>query len=134
MKKCIICSKELQGNQRKFCSGACKQKSHWKEKKTQSNTYHSQTIRALSRKLKYVNLLGGCCSVCGYNKNLAALEFNHLDPSLKLFQLDVRRFSNTNEKTLLEEVNKCNLLCANCHREHHYLEMDLINVKNILKQ
>jgi len=134
MKKCIVCNKDLRGNQQKFCSGACKQKNHWNMIKIQPNTYHNQTIRALTRKLKFVEMLGGCCNKCGYNKNLAALEFNHLDPSNKSFSLDCRKLSNTNEKDLLEELKKCELLCANCHREHHYLEMDTIYVKNMLVQ
>lgn len=130
--KCVICDKDLQGNQKKYCSGACKQKAHWNSFKTQQNSYHSQTIRALERKMKFANLLGGKCSVCGYDKNIAALEFNHIIPSEKSFALDARKFSNTNEKDLEIEVLKCNLLCSNCHKEHHYPEMEINNVKVIL--
>lgn len=127
-----MCSEELQGNQRKYCSGACKQKAHWYSKKEQPNSYHSQTIRALKRKIEYIELLGGGCAHCGYNKNISALEFNHIDPTQKALRLDARTLSNTNEKDLLDEVMKCEILCANCHREHHYKEMELDNVKKIL--
>ena len=124
-KSCIICNQKLQGNQQKYCSNACKQKAHWNNIKKQTNSYHSQTKRGIRRKLDYVNKLGGKCSKCGYNKNLAALEFNHVDPSNKLFDLNIRKLSNTTEKSLLLELSKCNLLCSNCHREHHYPNMEV---------
>lgn len=63
---------------------------------------------------------------------MAALEFNHIDPNEKEFALDARKLSNTSDKDLYIEILKCNLLCANCHREHHYPEMEINNVKNIL--
>jgi hypothetical protein len=131
MKTCVICSKELQGNQTKYCCNNCKQKAHNTNVKRQHNTYHSQYLRAWSRKLKYIEILGGACSECGYKNNIAALEFNHIDPNNKAMKLDARKLSNTKEETLLQELGKCNLLCANCHREHHYPEMELSNVMRI---
>ena len=132
MKNCIICNTLLQGNQQKFCSGKCKQKAHWHSKKDQTNTYHSQTLRALNRKMTFIEKLGGACSMCGYNKNIAALDFHHLNANDKSFKLDSRKLSNTRLDVLLKELDKCTLLCANCHREHHYPESDLDNVKKIL--
>lgn len=127
-----MCNKELQGNQQKYCSGNCKVNAHNKRVREQPNTYHSQTIRGLKRKVKLVKLLGGKCSNCGYSKNLAALEFNHLDPNKKELQLDLRSLSNHREEILLKEVKKCNLLCSNCHKEHHYKEMEFDNVLTII--
>lgn len=132
MKQCEVCSSELQGNQQKYCSNACKQKAHWYKLKEQQNSYHSQTTRALSRKLEFINLKGGCCSKCGYNSNLSALEFHHRDSNQKSFGIDFRKLSNTKKETLLEELLKCDLLCSNCHKEHHYPEMDRNNVLRIL--
>jgi predicted Zn-ribbon and HTH transcriptional regulator len=54
------------------------------------NDYLKQKERALSRKLEIIRLKGGKCERCGYDKNIAALEFHHLDPSIKSFQLDSR--------------------------------------------
>lgn len=133
MKKCESCNKNLQGNQRKYCSGACKQKAHWYKVKEQRNTYHAQTIRALTRKIEFINKLGGCCTVCGYNKNISALDFHHINSEQKSFPLDAKRLSNTNKNKLLEELDKCVLICSNCHREHHNPEMELSNVLNILR-
>ena len=51
------------------------------------------------------------------------LQFHHLDPSQKEFALSDINFNalSFNMKMLKEEVNKCQLLCANCHAEQHFL-------------
>jgi transposase-like protein len=58
---------------------------------------------------------GGGCSICGYDRHVAALEFHHLDPNEKEFTL-ARRGAHSIEK-LRAEVSKCVLLCSNCHAE-----------------
>jgi len=64
------------------------------------------------------SLKGGSCRLCGYDKCQAALEFHHMDPSQKDFQIN-KRWSMTDE-AILKELEKCVLLCSNCHREVHY--------------
>ena len=90
------------------------------------NNYNAQKLRGLKRKLELVKFRGGKCELCGYIKNIAVLEFHHINPDEKEFQLDMRHLSNTSLEKLKEEVDKCQLLCANCHRETHnpYLGMD----------
>ena len=64
--------------------------------------------------------VGGRCQKCGYNKNLAALDFHHQDPSQKEFtwnSVSVKPWDK-----IIEEMKKCVLLCANCHREEHHPE------------
>ena len=129
MKKCVVCENELNGNKSKYCSNKCKSKAHYYDRKN-SNTYHSQTLRGLSRKIEFINLKGGSCIKCGYNKNISVLEFNHL--CCKLFPLDLRNLSNRNKKDLLDELDKCELLCANCHREYHNPELNIEKVTNLL--
>lgn len=132
MKKCIICETILNGNQSKYCSNNCKQKGHWENKKTQRNSYHSQTIRSYKRKLKLVEMSGGKCEICGYNKNLSVLQFHHINPVDKIFKLDARQLSNTKWETILNEHAKCQLLCANCHSELHNPEMEFDKILKIL--
>jgi 5-methylcytosine-specific restriction endonuclease McrA len=79
-----------------------------------------QQERAKSRKQKLIELLGGKCSVCGYSKNYAALEFHHTNPIEKDGNLDSRKLSNSTWGWCLEESKKCILLCSNCHAEHHH--------------
>ena len=128
MKKCIICEKELDGNKRIYCSNNCKSKGHYNRNK--QNSYHSQTIRGLKRKLKLIEIKGSKCNNCGYDKNIAALEFNHL--CCKSFSLDMRVLSNNKWEVILEEADKCELLCANCHREYHNAELNKDNIQFIL--
>lgn len=66
------------------------------------------------KKKKLVELKGGKCYNCGYNKCLKALQFHHLNPKEKLFQIS--RYDGSFKK-ILNESNKCILLCANCHAE-----------------
>ena len=76
------------------------------------------TIKRLKVKQKAVDYLGGKCSKCGYNKCLAALDFHHINPHEK--DKDYTNFRLSFDK-LKTELDKCVLLCANCHREEHHL-------------
>ncbi len=115
MDRCTVCSSELQGRQRKFCSRACKNR----HTNYHHQSYLAQQARGRERKLKLIAMLGGQCTRCGYNRNFGALEFHHIDPSRKQFQLDMRSLANLRWDVIAEEVRKCLLLCANCHAEQH---------------
>jgi hypothetical protein len=65
-----------------------------------------------------VDKLGGKCIVCGYNKCLSALEFHHVDPKNKEYNGN-EGLMNMNKKFVEKELDKCVLVCANCHREIH---------------
>ena len=58
------------------------------------------------------------CNRCGEN-HIACLEFHHLDPSQKEGNVG-SKFRNVSTKKLLEEIAKCEVLCANCHRKEHH--------------
>lgn len=117
---CIVCGTSLRGRQRRFCSAACKNDYH--------QGYETQKRRGLARKLALVKSKGGCCSVCGYHRNLAALVFHHRDSAEKDFKLDVRSLSNRKLEPVLGELDKVILVCANCHAELHnpHLELGLL--------
>lgn len=126
---CVVCGKELSGLQRKFCCNACKQKDNYDKKKDlNSNTLFNEDSRGLIRKLQLIDSKGGKCEYCGYNKNIAALDFHHLNPDEKEFSLDKRTLGNKSMEKILKEANKCKLLCSNCHREEHNPEASLNNM------
>ncbi len=79
------------------------------------------TVRYRNCKKLCVDYKGGKCEFCGYNKSLGALQFHHLDPSQKEFQISGK--SNFNKK-IMKELDKCILLCANCHFEIHYMNVN----------
>ena len=87
------------------------------------NTYLDQKKRRFDRKKKFVLLKGGCCAKCGYDKNLAALTFHHREPEKKSFGISSRELAMYKESRLLDEVDKCDLLCHNCHNELHNLHL-----------
>lgn len=77
----------------------------------------------MRRKIKEwaVQYKGGQCENCGYNKCNDALDFHHRDKNKKDFCLSdknlILRWSE-----IKKELDKCSLLCANCHREEHSKE------------
>lgn len=82
-----------------------------------SNYRHFKDSR-IRLKEKLVKYKGGKCEICGYDKCINALEFHHVDPSQKDFGI-----ANGNAISLEKakrEVDKCLMVCANCHREIHY--------------
>lgn len=98
------------------------------------NDYAKQKERALSRKIELIKIKGSSCEKCGYDKNISALEFHHLNREDKDFNLDSRHLSNTTIEKLLIEVNKCSLLCSNCHKETHYPYFNKANIDNLLME
>lgn len=69
-----------------------------------------------NRKLKLVEICGGKCIICGYNKCIQALEFHHINVETKDFTISTKGLCRSLEKALTE-IKKCILVCANCHRE-----------------
>ena len=63
-----------------------------------------------------VTYKGGKCQICGYNKCIQALEFHHLDPSKKDFSISGKSYSF---QRLKSEIDKCIMVCSNCHKEIH---------------
>lgn len=63
-------------------------------------------------KQKLVAYKGGSCECCGYNKCIEALEFHHVDGDK---EFGIGAGSSKALSKLKKEVDKCELLCANCH-------------------
>lgn len=118
MSTCIHCGLDIPSEsiKRKFCSTRCKNKFY------QANSYQKQQERGRKRKIDLIKLKGERCQSCGYITNYSALCFHHSDPKTKKFGLDLRSLSNRSWKVILAEAEKCQLLCLNCHNEHHYPE------------
>lgn len=117
LERCVTCGHRLTGNQSCYCSAVCRNR--------HLQSYGEQHKRGVSRKLEFVSRLGGQCCNCGYNTNLAALGFHHVEDSDKKFQLDLRNLANRSRVAIESELKKCVLLCANCHMETHYPELGM---------
>lgn len=129
---CVVCNVLIFSPKLKYCSNACKQRHHYQRVKMQPNTYHSQTLRSMRRKLQLIEMFGGRCEQCGYSRNAAALHFHHIEAHLKSFKLDVRLLSNRRWEAIVNEASKCKLLCSNCHAEMHHPELELANIQRII--
>lgn len=76
--------------------------------------YYSDKRYLIKKEL--VDYKGGCCEICGYNKSLRALQFHHTNPKEKDFNIGGITTLNEN---VMKELDKCILVCANCHSEIH---------------
>lgn len=88
----------------------------YRRRKRNQKTYRWQQRQRLSRKRQLVDDRGGRCVDCGYSRCLAALDFHHRDGAGKEFGLG--KFTGSLVR-FLAEAEKCDLLCANCHRLRH---------------
>lgn len=79
----------------------------------------SESVKKWKKKRKeiLVDYKGGKCEICGYNRCLSALEFHHLNEEEKSFSISSKNIVSIDRYK--EEVDKCILVCANCHREIH---------------
>lgn len=115
MKKCEICGKPFEiidnGWTRKYCYECSPHEDE--------NMSHAQAVTIKRRAIKkaLIEYKGGRCERCGYDKCMRALEFHHLDPSEKDFGIS-KNLCKSMEKQKAE-VDKCILLCSNCHAEVH---------------
>ena len=80
---------------------------------------HPVTKFRRSRQDNIKKYLGNECMICGYKRCKQALESHHVIEEDKSFNISKKGLTCKWE-TLIQELNKCILLCSNCHREYHY--------------
>lgn len=73
--------------------------------------------RRFEKKQRAVDYLGGKCVVCGYARSVVALQFHHREATEKEFAISGSHARSW--ASILRELDKCVLLCANCHAELH---------------
>lgn len=74
--------------------------------------------RNIQLKLRAIEYKGGRCERCGYNTCAAALDFHHTEQDSKEFSISGSY--NRGWEAIRKELDKCQMVCANCHREIHY--------------
>jgi|SRR5690349_5763509 len=84
-----------------------------------TNDYASTHRKKMKKKA--IEYKGGCCESCGYNKSIVCLTFHHIDPLFKDYNLAGTGICKKWSKLVLE-LDKCKLLCLNCHLELHEKE------------
>lgn len=91
--------------------------------KRQYKSRREYLIKAVYARRKRIRVMaveykGGKCQQCGYDKCIDALEFHHINPDQKDFNISSKGHSRSWVR-VKAELDKCVLLCANCHRELH---------------
>lgn len=110
--KCRLCDKKLLWP----CAGRKYCKNHKEERKDLlRNKIKLKRQEAQLQFDQYKIKLG--CKNCGYNECAAALDFHHIDPIKKKCRIRAKGFHTKNNQ---DELKKCELICANCHRQEHY--------------
>jgi hypothetical protein len=86
-------------------------------------------------KLKVIQSMGGHCQICKYSKCPEALDLHHIDPTKKEISFGrVTANPKAWNTTIVPELKKCILLCANCHREFHAGYVELPEVFSIFDE
>ena len=87
------------------------------------NTYSSRQERARDlrevNKKKAIAYKGGCCGNCGLSYHHAAMEFHHYTGTKESM---IGELLLSAWETIEKELNKCALLCSNCHAVEHWEE------------
>ena len=109
-------------------------KDHKNEINNKANT------KRRNRKIELIQLMGNKCRGDNCNieydgTNTSLFQFHHINPKTKLFELGNSNLLNHSRNKILEEANKCKLLCANCHSLEHSIKepknLTIIKKRNI---
>jgi len=109
MEICKLCNKKFKDYQDKnrIRCGSCNTK-----------------IRRYRAKAAAIKYLGGKCKNCGWSGNQAAIQFHHKNSKEEEFTIG--NVSNKSWDSIINEMQKCVLLCANCYAIHHSSKNDKI--------
>lgn len=95
-----------------------------KRRKFDNSTKYQNNARTVKKK-KLLDMKGGKCIVCGYNKCLDAIEFHHLNPKEKEFNIGKSVLTSLSWDKILKEAEKTVPVCGNCHSEIHAGMIDI---------
>ena len=100
---CKICNKHIANNSKgRTKCGTC-----------------STNIRRYKIKKKAVEYKGGCCKKCNWTGDISGFDFHHLNPNEKDFEINGKNIAGMKWEIVKLELDKCDLLCALCHRLEH---------------
>lgn len=115
-------SRVREGKKRDWCRACCYARTRERMK---SNPRLMVDAQKASRNRKYLYIsqykVERGCRDCG-EKHPACLDLHHRDPSQKKERISKLAAENASMERIKAEMGKCDVLCANCHRKHHWAE------------
>ena len=106
------------GVRHSYCRDCGKQltRSHYAENKRQ---YLDRNVRSYLKRREFVQRIKSRpCADCGIQYPYYVMDFDHREGEIKKYQLN--RIDRMTVRTILHEIAKCDVVCANCHRERTY--------------
>jgi hypothetical protein len=86
---------------------------HWDSERRRRKERLRKNRRFVTHVIAEIKLILGCY-LCGFDKNPYALDFHHRDAKEKSFE--IASYASRGIQTVLKEIAKCDVVCANCHR------------------
>lgn len=135
LKKCTKCQRELpldnfrwknksEGRRHAQCKECqrAQEKQHYQESRERRGSVRMTTDYQKSTNMYLVNKARQVgCKKCG-EKRFYVLDFHHRNNDEKVETIN-HMIKSASVQTLQRELEKCDVLCANCHREFHYLNL-----------
>ena len=128
--------KQMRDGYKKHCGLCCQKKrgrrikpSHLRKRETINGVSPDGVTLVDKKRFVRESKEGKCCQSCGCLSHPSAMDWHHKNPETKSFTLTTIRRFKTNEITLQDikdEIQKCILLCANCHRLIHAGVIELL--------
>lgn len=114
MRLCKICQQSFENKDQRIlcCSLECRDQ-YKRKRNVEAVSKRRKVIKA-----RAVAFKGGKCQICDYATCIDALDFHHVEPEHKDFSISDYGHSRSWER-VQNELLKCILVCANCHREIH---------------
>ena len=113
---CKCCGEEIPQRNR-YCKKCIRNREKDRMKNNNYNYDYVLNWRN-DNKRQAVEYLGGKCKICGYNKCTRSLQFHHLNPEEKEMTIS-KNINKIKFEKLKSELDKCILVCSNCHGEIH---------------
>ena len=113
-------SKQRGIKRKKVCVACCVARNKLSREKNRAAYNQKSNERRHERKKRMIEYKGGKCLDCSGQFHWSAMDFHHLDSTTK--HRDPGLLMGNTDETLKKEVDKCVLLCANCHRIRHFNE------------
>ena len=110
----------------------CQRDFNYRDGKVQLCKYCIRKSKRLAFRISAANYKNNECEICGLKRNtiddLEMFDFHHIDRSNKSFELG-DKIEDRNWETIKKELDKCMMLCANCHRKQHLYARNVTVVK-----